>query len=197
LDTINNKREELKNIKCKLTHLDEPVKSLPKENEWIDSLPSNIEKLEEMMGPPHQNVTTDVLESRNNTTDEVIKNIKNKSKELNYEIKTVKDKHAKDIFFKKISNNDILNEATNNIVNDKSMEYENVDHPTHYNNYDVEAIDMMEKIWGPEETAIFCKLNAFKYRMRMGTKPDNSIQQDLKKEHWYIEKYHELKNKIN
>jgi hypothetical protein len=51
---------------------------------------------------------------------------------------------------------------------------------------------MMIDIWGKEQTAIFCKLNAFKYRMRMGTKPDNDISQDLNKEKWYLKKYHEL-----
>ena len=81
--------------------------------------------------------------------------------------------------------------------NSMDNNYEHVDHPVHYNNYDVEAIDMMEAIWGPEETAIFCKLNAFKYRMRMGTKPDNNINQDLEKEKWYLNKYHELLKKIN
>lgn len=74
------------------------------------------------------------------------------------------------------------------------QKYEMVNHPTHYNNYDKEVIEMMIDIWGPEETAIFCKLNAFKYRLRMGTKPDNDIQQDLKKESWYLKKFHELKN---
>lgn len=73
------------------------------------------------------------------------------------------------------------------------QKYEMVNHPTHYNNYDKEAIEMMINIWGPEETAIFCKLNAFKYRLRMGTKPDNDIQQDLNKEKWYLKKFHELK----
>jgi hypothetical protein len=29
--------------------------------------------------------------------------------------------------------------------------------------------------------------------MRMGTKPDNSIEQDLKKEQWYLNKAKELR----
>ena len=77
-----------------------------------------------------------------------------------------------------------------------NIHYEEVNHPQHYNNYDKEVIDMMLDIWGPKETAIFCKLNAFKYRMRMGTKPDNDISQDLNKEKWYLNKYHELKTKL-
>jgi hypothetical protein len=84
-------------------------------------------------------------------------------------------------------------EEVNNTCNNS---YEHVNHPQHYNNYDKEVIDMMLDIWGPKETAIFCKLNAFKYRMRMGTKPDNDISQDLKKEKWYLNKYHELKTKL-
>lgn len=85
-------------------------------------------------------------------------------------------------------------EESNNMENNNS--YEHVNHPQHYNNYDKEVIDMMLDIWGPKETAIFCKLNAFKYRMRMGTKPDNDLSQDLKKEKWYLNKYHELKTKL-
>lgn len=31
--------------------------------------------------------------------------------------------------------------------------YEMVDHPTHYNNYSVECVDMMVRIWGASATA--------------------------------------------
>ena len=76
-------------------------------------------------------------------------------------------------------------------------DYEHVNHPNHYNTYDVEVIEMMERIWGPEKTAIWCEMTAFKYRLRMGTKPDNDILQDLNKEKWYLNKFNELKRKIN
>lgn len=59
--------------------------------------------------------------------------------------------------------------------------YEHVNHPKHYNNYSVEVIDMMEAIYGVEATIIFCEMTAFKYRMRVGTKPDNSVEQDLQR----------------
>lgn len=72
--------------------------------------------------------------------------------------------------------------------------YEMVDHPQHYNNYEYEVIDMMRKIYGDEKTAIFCELNAFKYRMRMGTKPTSPINEDLKKEQWYLKKKKEILN---
>lgn len=77
-----------------------------------------------------------------------------------------------------------------------STPYEQVNHPSHYNKYDVEVVDMMEKIWGKYETAIWCKLTAFKYRMRLGEKPDNPIQQDLNKETWYLDKYNSLKKEL-
>ena len=73
-------------------------------------------------------------------------------------------------------------------------EYELVNHPQHYNNYRFECIDMMERIWGKEATALWCEMTAFKYRMRVGTKPNNSIEQDLKKEQWYLNKVKELRN---
>lgn len=74
--------------------------------------------------------------------------------------------------------------------------YEMVNHPSHYNNYDVEVIEMMKKIWGVIATYNFCQMNAFKYRMRMGTKPGNDILQDLDKEKWYLEQAHILKEEI-
>lgn len=74
--------------------------------------------------------------------------------------------------------------------------YEMVEHPKHYNNYSVEVIDMMERIYGTKDTIAFCEMNAFKYRMRLGTKPDNSIEQDLAKEKWYIDKAKELRAKL-
>ena len=71
--------------------------------------------------------------------------------------------------------------------------YEMVNHPPHYNKYDIEVIDMMRKLWGDEAVYSWCKLTAFKYRMRLGEKPNNSIEQDLKKEKFYIEYAKKLK----
>jgi hypothetical protein len=74
----------------------------------------------------------------------------------------------------------------------KGENYEMVEHPSHYNKYDVECIEMMRRIWGNEAVAIWCKLTAFKYRMRLGEKPDNSIQQDLNKEKFLLDYAKEL-----
>jgi hypothetical protein len=75
--------------------------------------------------------------------------------------------------------------------------YEYVNHPQHYNNYNVEVIDMMRKIFGSKATYQFCLLNAFKYRMRAGTKPNISAEQDLAKEQWYLKKAAELKQLLD
>lgn len=82
------------------------------------------------------------------------------------------------------------------IATGKDAEYEMVNHPTHYNQYDIEVIDMIIKIWGPEAAALWCDITAFKYRMRMGTKPDNSIEQDIKKEQWYLKKSKEIRENL-
>ena len=67
---------------------------------------------------------------------------------------------------------------------------EAVNHPEHYNEYSVEVIDMMERIWGFEKAQIFCELNAFKYRMRAGKK--GPLEEDLKKEAWYLKRRIEI-----
>ena len=77
---------------------------------------------------------------------------------------------------------------------EENTNYEHVEHPAHYNTYGQETIAMMVAIWGKERVADWCEITAFKYRMRMGTKPDNSIEQDLKKEQWYLNKAKELRN---
>ena len=75
-------------------------------------------------------------------------------------------------------------------TNKSDKEMEQVNHPQHYTTYDVETLDMMSRIWGVQETISFCKLNAFKYRMRAGHK-DNA-QQDIDKALWYENKMKEL-----
>lgn len=75
------------------------------------------------------------------------------------------------------------------------IKYEHVNHPTHYNRYSVEVIEMLRRIYGTEETALFCEMTAFVYRMRMGTKPDNPFEQELAKEEWNLAKAKELRDK--
>jgi len=69
-----------------------------------------------------------------------------------------------------------------------------VNNPSHYNAYSVETIEMMVRVFGAEEVAIFCEINAFKYRMRMGLKDD--INQDFKKEQWYLKMMDIMRDRV-
>ena len=66
--------------------------------------------------------------------------------------------------------------------------------PNHYKQGDKEVIEMMVDIWGAEDVAKYCSMNAFKYRMRMGFKPNQPVEQELKKAKWYEDKAKELRN---
>ena len=65
--------------------------------------------------------------------------------------------------------------------------------PPHYQNSSIETIDMMIAIWGKEKVADYCEINSFKYRMRMGNKPDQPLEQELEKAQWYENKAKELR----
>lgn len=75
-----------------------------------------------------------------------------------------------------------------------NSEYDYVN-PQHYKRYSTEVIDMMVKIFGVEETAQHCEMTAFKYRMRAGTKPKQSVELDFEKEQWYLNKARELRSR--
>lgn len=72
--------------------------------------------------------------------------------------------------------------------------YEMVNHPQHYNSSSIETIEKMVRIWGPEQTATWCEMTAFKYRERIGNKPDNSLEQEMGKIRWYESKARELRS---
>lgn len=67
-----------------------------------------------------------------------------------------------------------------------------VNNPSHYQSYIKDGIDCitaMQHAFGVEATAIFCKLNAFKYNWRASSKNGN---EDIQKAIWYLNKYLEL-----
>ena len=76
-------------------------------------------------------------------------------------------------------------------VEDIATEYDHIN-PDHYKTGSVEVFDMMVSIYGVEKAKVFCELNAFKYRMRLGSKPNNSVEQELEKIKWYESKLKEL-----
>ena len=64
--------------------------------------------------------------------------------------------------------------------------YEMVNHPSHYNRYPVEAVEMARRIWGDEAMYTAAQITAFFYRMRLGLKPENSVEQDINKEEFWL-----------
>lgn len=124
---------------------------------------------------------------------EGFKKVLNASKKISDKIKDIKDSNSTVNTVKTMK--DVFNDTnSDNTTGAECVEptYEMVNHPKHYNNYEYEVIEMMRRIYGDEKTAIFCELNAFKYRMRMGTKPTSPIEEDLEKEQWYLKKKQEL-----
>lgn len=67
---------------------------------------------------------------------------------------------------------------------------DNVNHPSHYNQGDIECIDAMTAAFGKEAVAHFCICNTFKYIWR--TEHKNG-EEDIDKALWYFRKYKELK----
>lgn len=158
-----------------------------------DLSPEALEKLEKVIGP----VAKSILE-RFDHNKNVLKDNEECRKAVNSEVShTDSDdwiapsnltEYGKKVFE--------AGRKAGRIVVGKDTAYEMVNHPTHYNQYDIEVIDMIIRIWGPEAAALWCDITAFKYRMRMGTKPDNSIEQDIKKEQWYLNKSKEIRDNL-
>lgn len=61
----------------------------------------------------------------------------------------------------------------------------NVNHPNHYNQGDIECIDAMIAAYGADMVSAFCICNAFKYIWRFADK--NGIE-DIQKAIWYLNK---------
>lgn len=62
-----------------------------------------------------------------------------------------------------------------------------VNHPPHYNQGEVEAIDAIKAALGSEGFKAYCRGNAIKYLWRCEHKHKNSTQ-DWEKANWYINK---------
>lgn len=71
-------------------------------------------------------------------------------------------------------------------MNEEEKSYEMVFHPNHYNRYSIEAVEMARRIWGDEAMKTAAEITAFFYRMRMGLKPENSVEQELAKETFWL-----------
>ena len=171
---LNNKDKKYVNKDLGVGELVLDVPDIP--DEVIDTLKNLIEKR-------NSKITDELIEKYPNIkedTDRIISAIENDVLEDNMKCRTNANKDIRD-GVKKLLNN------TN---------YESVDSPKHYNLYDTEVVKMMELIFGPEKTANWAQLNAFKYRMRMGLKPKAPIEEDFKKEQKCLKIYNELKKKL-
>lgn len=73
---------------------------------------------------------------------------------------------------------------------------DNVNHPKHYETGKFECIEVMEEALGIDVVKGFCLGNAFKYIYRCNSKHENNLI-DIKKAHWYIERYIQLSKKSN
>lgn len=58
--------------------------------------------------------------------------------------------------------------------------------PEHYKNGAYETIDEMMIVFGPEATALYCRMCAWKYRARAPYK--NEFASDMAKANWYLRK---------
>lgn len=74
------------------------------------------------------------------------------------------------------------------------INYDNVNHPAHYNVGNYESIDVMVATQGAEAVKNFCICNAFKYIYRHKFKNGT---EDIKKAIWYLNKYVELEEENN
>jgi|TARA_B110000977_G_C10966703_1_gene450709 hypothetical protein len=74
---------------------------------------------------------------------------------------------------------------------DKEYDYTN---PSHYKLGSKETFEMMIDIWGKDAFIKHCEMTSFKYRMRVGTKPNEPIERDLSKAMWYESKAKQLRN---
>ena len=72
---------------------------------------------------------------------------------------------------------------------EKNYDYVN---PSHYKNQVKEVYEMMIDIWGIEKVIAHFQMCAFKYRMRIGSKPDQPTDRELGKIKWYEEKSKQL-----
>jgi hypothetical protein len=76
--------------------------------------------------------------------------------------------------------------------NEKPGDYDSIN-PSHYKFFPKEVYEIMIFVWGVEKYVAFCEMNAFKYRMRAGTKPGQPAERDLEKAKWYEDMAKKLK----
>jgi hypothetical protein len=182
------------------------LKKLVDEADKVDPMTQLDQKITEMLEKGYADAYTKLTEKAKDGKKDISNIVKSVSKLFNNVPSPDINKNNKADYevSKKYDYSQIVLEDGPSVLRDRPYQeipntignYEMVNHPSHYNNYEKEVIDMIESIWGTYLAAMWCEITAFKYRMRMGTKPGNSIEQDINKEGWYLNKAAELKSKI-
>jgi len=97
-----------------------------------------------------------------------------------------------------------MSKETSAIITEKLDKINNLDqkenydfvNPEHYKQGSMEVIDMMKLLWGTEALILHCEMSEFKYRMRLGRKPDQPTDRDLQKALWYQERAKKLRDEL-
>ena len=76
------------------------------------------------------------------------------------------------------------------------MSYDEKGNADHYSQDRINVIVKMERVWGTKATMIWCEITEFKYRLRMGKKEDQSLDQELLKADWYLKMAKILQNRV-
>lgn len=75
-------------------------------------------------------------------------------------------------------------------------QYDSKGNAKHYATDRINDIVKMERIWGTYETMVWCEITSFKYRMRIGKKPGQPLEQELIKAGWYADMAQILSKKL-
>lgn len=68
---------------------------------------------------------------------------------------------------------------------DKSKQLDDKGNASYYDTERINSMVVLERTFGTYESMIFCEMTAMKYRLRMGKKNDQPIEQELLKIKWY------------
>ena len=77
---------------------------------------------------------------------------------------------------------------------EKDKQYDELGNADHYSKDRINTIRILEKTFGTIATLYFCEMSALKYRLRVGKKESQNIEQELIKAAWYeraAKYYHE------
>lgn len=69
------------------------------------------------------------------------------------------------------------------IVQENKLTHDKNGNSSHYKQGRIDVMVMLERVYGTEAAMLFCEMNAFKYRLRLGHK--NQDASDLIKIKWY------------